>query len=121
MSYFRYIHKCTVKSRIKTTNAAGQRVASWSSIRYLDAPCWYSTRSGAVRAAPVVEYQETISLIVPAEIEVSEYDRIYDIKDRDGNILDAGPFEVVSTLTKTNFYGRKHHTCLIIRHVMDNA
>jgi hypothetical protein len=60
-------------------------------------------------------------IIVPSDYTryIDYTNRIQVIKDKYGEILEVGPFEIISIQPKFGFNGRKAHLLAVIRKIME--
>jgi hypothetical protein len=121
-TFLRYYHKCDVYSRTVSVNSAGQRAATFS-VSKSSTPCVFQTISSERRVAPYVDNVDEFQLIVPHSYAsyFTYQGRVQNIVDRYGNVIEAGPFEVVQIEKKTGFNGKVSHILVTIRLVVENA
>jgi hypothetical protein len=62
-------------------------------------------------------------MIVPGEYAstVVSSSRILNIKDRYGNVLETGPYEIITIQAKYGWNGKKHHLLASLRLVVEQA
>jgi len=119
-TYMRYHQNADVYSRSVTTNNAGQKIASWA-LSKADVPCAFQPVSSERRNTPYIDNVEEYELLVPhSYASYFEYGyRVEDIKDRYGNTLRPGPFEVVEISRRTGFNGKLSHILVRIRQAVE--
>ena len=123
-SYLRYVQTGEVYVKTWTTSAAGQRVATFTLSEtipmHFQSPSTQTT-GGDRRLAPYVENIAVYEAIIPGMYEnLIDYDnRIQNVKDRYGNVVEAGPFEIVAIQPKFGWGGKKHHVVAIVRRVVE--
>jgi hypothetical protein len=89
---------------------------------YLQSPSAQTT-GGDKRLVPYQEFIAIHEMIVPAMYQSSiDYQyRVQNIKDRYGNTMEVGPFEIVSIQPKFGWNGKKHHITAVIRKVVETS
>lgn len=117
-TYLRYIHKVDIYQKITTEQPSGQRTSIFTPLSVATKCIYFPVFSGT-RMSPSIEQYDTFKLTLPAEAEVDYGSRFYNITDRVGNPVDAGPFEVDSLLRQEGFSGKIHHLSLIIKRVIE--
>lgn len=126
-SYYRFINTAEVHRKITTTNAAGQKYSSYEFVEKVpvipQSRQSQFTGGAVVRTVPYQEYIPPLEIIFPGMYQnvIILTSRIFNIKDRDGNVLEAGPFEVVSLHPKFGFNGKKSHIIAQLRSVVEQA
>lgn len=122
--YLRYVQTGEVYAKTVTTNAAGQKVASFALAQtvpmHFQSPSTQTT-GGDRRLAPYVENIAVYEAIVAGEYDsiINYENRVQNIKDRFGNVVEEGPFEIVAIQPKFGWGGKKHHICAILRRVVE--
>jgi len=121
-TFLRYYHKVDVYSRTTTVNSAGQKTASFS-VTKSATPCVFQTISSERRVAPYVDNVDEFQLIVPHSYAsyFTYAGRVQNIVDRYGNVIEAGPFEIVQIEKKTGFNGKVSHIIVTIRLIVELA
>jgi hypothetical protein len=125
-SYLRFIHTAEVYNKITTISPAGQKTFSFELLStipmYLQSPSAQTT-GGDKRLVPYQEFIAIHEMIVPAMYQSSiDYQyRVQNIKDRYGNTMEVGPFEIVSIQPKFGWNGKKHHITAVIRKVVETS
>lgn len=114
--YMQLRHRADIYTKSVTTNAAGQKKPSWTASQ-TNVHCQFIPRFALTRVSPTFEEREVVNIFFSEE--VSYDDRIYNIKDRKGNVIEAGPFEVVSVLKQPGFSGKVHHYVVQVRRVIE--
>jgi hypothetical protein len=127
VGYLRYPHTVEMHEKVITTNEAGQ----WFSTYHLDkviqaivnSPEDQYSAGAKVRLAPYQEFIPVIQMVVPG-IEANTVitsSRVLNIRDRYGNILETGPFEIITIQAKYGWNGKKHHLLASLRAVVEQA
>lgn len=90
------IHRCTIqKPTTGATDGYGQPSVTWTEDA-TNVPCRLNWHSASEK---LWEFEGVIAdykLFVGNNVDVPETCRIVDVKDADGNVVDAGPFDIVS-------------------------
>jgi hypothetical protein len=118
MVYMKMSHKSDIYYRVDTENAAGQKKPIWT-LLYADQKCSYQPSFGSVRVEPTTEDWKTIFLYFPKTTSISPAHRVYNIRDRKGNVIQAGPYEIISVLIEPGFSGGTHHYKVLLKTVIE--
>ena len=116
--YFRARHKSDVYSVTSTASNSGQQTHSWA-IETTDAPCDFEVEVSNVRMGPTVESILKAKLIFRGSTPLSEGKRIYNIRDRYGSIIEAGPYEIIGIQKLLGFQGKTHHVMCQLSKVIE--
>jgi hypothetical protein len=121
-TYLRFNQTADVYQKITTVSAAGQKTFQYTLIKTI--PVFvqsHGAASGDKRIAPYQDYIATHQILIPGDYtEYIDYtNRIQVIKDKYGDTLETGPFEIVSIQPKFGFNGRKSHILAVIRKVVE--
>jgi hypothetical protein len=121
-TYLRFYHTCNIYGRVVSINDAGQKISSFPLLQS-SMPCAFQTISSERRVAPYVDNVDEFQIIVPHPFQslISYQGRIENIKDRYGNVIENGPFEIIQIEKKTGFNGKVHHVIVTIRLVVENG
>jgi hypothetical protein len=126
-SFLRYVHTAEVYKKTITTNEAGQNYSSYTLLDKVpvvpQSRTSQFTAGSIVRTVPYQEYIPPLEIIFPGmygNIVVLTC-RIGNIKDRYGNIVEAGPFEIVSMQPKFGFNGKKSHIVAQLRSIVEQS
>lgn len=126
VGYIRYPHTIEVHSKKTLTSAAGQKTAVFTFDSKIPAiansPEDQFTAGERVRTVPYQDFIQVLELIVPGSYDkkILYTSRILNIRDRYGNILEAGPFQIISIQPKFGWNGKKHHLHLDVRYVVED-
>ena len=124
-TYFKIFHTADIYTKIVTTSAAGQKVASFVLTEniplVLQAPSISTTGTDRRRVSPYQDNIDTYELIVPAKYvtNITYENRVSNIRDRYSNIVLSGPLEVFSIQPKFGFTGKLHHYQVMVRTVVE--
>lgn len=125
--YVRYNQTADVYTKSVQVNDAGQKYYSFtfdSTIPVIAISPEDQFSAGAkVRTAPYQDFIPVLQLIVPGEYAnvVITTSRISSIKDREGNVLETGPFEIITIQPKFGWNGKKHHLVASLRTVVEQS
>ena len=125
-TYLRFTQTADVYQKTTTVSPSGQKTFEYSLLRtipvFLQSHGSETSNSGK-RIAPYQDYIATHQLVVAGQdSDVIDYvNRINDIKDRYGDLLETGPFEIVSIQPKFGFNGKKQHILAVIRKVVEQS
>lgn len=120
-TYLKFYHTIDVYQKFTSTNAAGQKTISFSKTASI--PAVFQSGISERRIEPYIEnideYQFYISYQDAQYITYSN--RIENVKDRYGNVIETGPLEIISIRKQMGFSGRLHHLVLGTRRVVEVA
>ena len=123
-SYLRFNQTAEIHQKTTVVSPAGQNTFTYTLIRKI--PVFVQshgseTSNSGKRIAPYQDYIATHQIVIPGEdSDVIDYaNRIQNIKDKYGDVLETGPFEIVSIQPKFGFNGRKQHILIVIRKVIE--
>lgn len=125
--YLRYPHTVEIHEKITTTNDAGQKFSTFQFNKTIPAivnsPDDQFSAGAKIRLAPYQEFIPVLQMIVSGEqaLTVITSSRVFNIKDRYGDILEAGPFEIITVKAKFGWNGRKHHLLVSLRAVVEQS
>jgi hypothetical protein len=117
-SYIRFNFRADIWSRSSSVNAAGQKKHTWTSTS-ASVPCIFKDEMSTIRTEPTVETMATMKLIFPKTVSVNDSQRIYNIKDRMGNIIEPGPMEIIGVQSQQGFQGKNRSTTCLLRRVFE--
>lgn len=127
VGYLRFPHTVEIHEKVTTVSDAGQKVYSFQLDRKIPAivnsPEDQYSAGTKVRTAPYQEFFPVIQMIVPGmyAATVIPSSRVLNIRDRYGNILEAGPFEIITVQPKYGWNGKKHHLLASLRTVVEQS
>lgn len=104
----RYPHKAEIYQKVQTPQPSGQKLASWE-LESENAPCQYNPDRAYIRIIPTNEHIDKIVLFFPPSANLTYGTRISNIRDKKGNTILSGPFEIVTILTFPTYSGKLHH------------
>lgn len=114
-------HKIDIYQRTTSTNAAGQKTYTYAKSATIEA--LFQGQSSERRIAPYVDNIDEYQFYIPYKYAqyISYNNRIQGIKDRYGNLIEAGPLEIVNIQKQMGFGGRLHHLYVSSRFVVEHA
>jgi|694.fasta_scaffold81624_6 hypothetical protein len=127
VGYLRYPHTVDIYEKVTTTNDAGQKIYTFQLDRKIPAivnsPEDQYSAGTKVRTAPYQEFFPVLQMIVPGmyAATVITSSRVLNIKDRYGNVLETGPFEIITVQPKFGWNGKKHHLLVSLRTVVEQS
>lgn len=120
-TFLRFYHKIDIYTKTIVVNEAGQKTISFSKAATI--PAVFQSSSSERRVAPYIDniddYQFYVSYQDAAYISYNN--RILNVKDRYGNVLETGPLEITNIEKKMGFGGRLHHIFITTRKVVEHA
>jgi hypothetical protein len=120
-TYLRFVHTVDVYQKISSTNDAGQKTVTFTKLATI--PASYQSGVSERRIEPYIENIEEYKFYVPYQDTnvISYSNRISNVKDRYGNVIETGPLEIISIRKQMGFGGRLHHLIVGARRVVENA
>lgn len=121
-TFQRFHQTCEVFGRKITTNPAGQKVGSFDLLKS-GLPCVFLAISGERRITPYVDHVDEYKLLVSHIYnEYIDYDyRVKNVKDRYGNSLYDGPFEIFQINKIMGFNGKLSLLDITLRLAVENG
>jgi hypothetical protein len=107
-SMLRYPHKVDLYEKTTTTQASGQKLASWT-LSQERTPCQYAPDRTYIRVNPTAEETEKVIFFLPASATIDYGYRLQNVVDRKNNVIFPGPFEIVTILSFPGYGGKLHH------------
>jgi hypothetical protein len=120
-TYLRFVHVVDVYQKISSTNAAGQKTITFTKLATI--PASYQSGVSERRIEPYIENIEEYKFYISYQDAnvISYNNRISNVKDRHGNVIETGPLEIISIRKQMGFGGRLHHLIVSARRVVENA
>ncbi len=116
--YLRLNNRADIYSQTTTPNAAGQKKATWN-LSSQAVRCEYEALTTVIRVAPTFEEMDVNYMFFGPEVELNYKQRIYNISDRNGNIITAGPFEIIKITKLTGYTGKVRHQRVMMNLVIE--
>lgn len=108
MSFFPLPYRANIQEKIIEKDRSGQeRVVGWTTIEVTR--CLYLATSGNKKSSQKEDFEATIAFYTKPGSLIDEGHRVTDIVDKNGNIVEAGPFEVRSVKNVPGLSGHIHH------------
>ena len=111
------LHRCTVQVAVEgVTGGYGQPTLNWVD-ETTDVHCRLNWRSVKEKLWEFEGVVADYKLFVDIDVTVPETRQIVDVTDKDGNLIDAGPFDIISTqrFDRGPFDGQHHKELLLKR------
>jgi hypothetical protein len=120
-TFLRFVHKADIHARTVAVNDAGQKIATFALTQNI--PLYFQSNATERRLVPYVADIDEFQFYIPWQYNsiITYKNRIFNVKDRYGNILEAGPLEITEIGKKTGFGGKLHHILITARRVVENA
>lgn len=120
-TYLRFVHTVDVYQKISSTNAAGQKTITFTKLATV--PASFQSGVSERRIEPYIENIDEYKFYISYQDTnvISYSNRISNVKDRYGNVIETGPLEIVSIRKQMGFGGRLHHLIVGARRVVENA
>jgi hypothetical protein len=123
-TYLRFNQTADIYQKITTVSPAGQKTFEYSLVKTI--PIFIQSKSSETsnlgkRITPYQDYVAVHQVLIPADYTsyIDYTNRIQIIKDKFGDALEIGPFEIISIQPKFGFNGRKAHLLAVIRKVIE--
>lgn len=123
-TYLRFNQTADIYQKITTVSPAGQKTFEYVLLKTI--PIYIQshgseTSNGGKRIAPYQDYIATHQVLVPGDYStyIDYTNRIQTVKDKYGDVLEVGPFEIVAIQPKFGFNGRKSHLLAVIRKIVE--
>jgi hypothetical protein len=120
-TYLRFVHTVDIYQKIIDVNAAGQKTITFTKSATI--PASYQSGVSERRIEPYIQNIEEYKFYISYQDAgyVTYNNRILNVKDRNGNVIETGPLEITSIRKQMGFGGRLHHLILGARRVVENA
>lgn len=127
VGFLRYPHTVDIHVKTVSVNAAGQKF--WTFVydktvpAIINSPENQFSAGTVVRTAPYQDFIPVLQLIVPGMYAntVINSSRVMNLKDRYGNVLETGPYEIIAIQAKYGWNGKKHHLVAGLRTVVEQG
>ena len=119
--YLKLPHKIDIYTRTTTTNAAGQQTMTYTLATTIKA--FFQSMSSERRILPYVDNIDEMQFYVSyKDAQYIDYNnRIQNVVDRYGNVIEAGPIEIVNIQKQTGYSGKVRHVFINGRRVAEDA
>lgn len=114
-------HKADFYTKTTTTNAAGQRTYTYTLAG--TKKVLFQSMSSERRTIPYVDNVDEMQIYVSyVDKDLVGYEnRVQNIVDRFGNVIEAGPLEIVNIVYQLGFNGKIRQILVNVRKVVENA
>lgn len=125
-TYFHFTHKGDIYRKTTITNAAGQKYAEYTKVDTISfqfqAPSTSTASGDERRLTPYQDNVPKFEAIVPkkSDSNIAYGNRFENIKDRNNTVVDNSVYEIVGIQPKFGFNGKKHHTIVTLRRVVES-
>jgi hypothetical protein len=125
-TYFHFTHKGDIYRKTTSTNAAGQKYAAYTKVDTISfqfqAPSTSTSSGDERRLTPYQDNVPKFEAIVPkkSDANIAYGNRFENIKDRYDTLVDNSIYEIVGIQPKFGFNGKKHHTVVTLRRVVES-
>lgn len=116
--YTVFRHKIDIYNKTVEENESGQLFPTWA-LGIASQKCFFTPHAIDNRTSPTYEEAEHFSIFFPADAAVTYATRLYNLKDRYGNLIDAGPFLVEGIQPHQGFTGKIHHLLVKVKKVVE--
>lgn len=120
-TFLKLPHKIDVYTKTTSTNAAGQRTTTYSIAGTIQA--LYQAMSSERRTYPYTDNIDEIEFYISYKDSTyaSYSNRIQNVIDRYGNVIETGPVEIVNIHRQVGLNGKVRQVLLTCRKVVENA
>jgi len=125
-TYFKFSHKGDIYQKTTSTNDAGQKFAAYSKVDTIvfqfQAPSTSTSSGDERRLTPYQDNVPKFEAIIPkvSDTYILYGNRFQNILDRSGTQVDPYIYEVVGIQPKFGFSGKKNHTVVTLRRVVES-
>ena len=120
-TYLNFTNTIEIHTKTTTVNAAGQKKASFS----LNSTIKCSAQSGAGTrrmSGYMTEVDSYLLLFSHEDVALTIYaNRFKNLKDRDGTVIEAGPFEATDIEKKLGVSGKVNHVRVNVTKVIEGS
>jgi hypothetical protein len=94
-------HRCTVERPVRSLDGQRNATTRWAS-HLAGVACRLVVKTQRVPAGVLAEEPviTTYTLLIPGDVDVRQGDRIVDVVDQAGAVVDAGPFRIAAALPR---------------------
>ena len=120
--YMKMPHRADIYTKTTTTSPAGQKKASWVKTQS-SVQCFFAYKTPVAnlnRSDPTFEQWMVVDIFFPANVTVTSASRIMNIRDRGGNVVNSGTFEIRQITEQPGFSGKVHHYLVMAQKVIED-
>jgi uncharacterized protein YneR len=120
-TFLKLPHKIDVYTKTISVNAAGQRATTYTKAGTVQA--LYQAMSSERRTYPYTDNIDEIEFYISYKdlVYASYSNRIINVVDRYGNVIEVGPVEIVNIHKQIGLNGKVRQILLTCRKVVENA
>lgn len=120
-TFLRFVHKIDVYQKTTSNNAAGQKTISFSKTATI--PAIFQAQRSERRIEPYIDNIDQYEFYISHQDAqyINYNNRIQNVVDRFGNVLETGPLEIISIRKYMGYKGRLRHFLITTRRVVENA
>lgn len=120
-TFLRFVHKIDVYQKTTSNNAAGQKTVAFSKVATI--PAVFQAQKSERRIEPYIDNIDQYEFYVSYQDAqyISYNNRIQNVVDRSGNVIETGPLEIINIRKYMGYKGKLHHFLITTRRVVENA
>ena len=120
-TYLRFVHKIDVYQKTTSNNAAGQKTITFSKAATI--PAIFQAQKSERRIEPYIDNIDQYEFYISYQDSqfITYNNRIQNVVDRAGNVLETGPVEIISIKKYMGYKGKLHLFLITTRRVVENA
>ncbi len=120
-TYLRFVHKIDVYQKTTATSAAGQKTITFNKAATI--PAIFQAQKSERRIEPYIDNIDQYEFYISYQDAqyITYNNRIQNVVDRFGNVLETGPLEIVSIRKYMGYKGKLHHYLITTRRVVENV
>lgn len=120
-TFLRFTNKIDIYQISTTVSPAGQKISTYSKVATV--PAFFQAKRTERRLEPYVDNIDEYEFYMSYKEEpyIAYNNRIQNVVDRFGNLIEEGPLEIVSVRKYVGFRGQLHHLLVTTRRVVESA
>jgi hypothetical protein len=120
-TFIKFYHTVDIYQKSTSTNDAGQKTISFS--KTATVPAVFQSGISERRIEPYIDNIDEYKFYISYKDAqyISYNNRIENVRDRQGNVLEDGPLEIISIRKQMGFGGRLHHLVVKTKRVVELA
>jgi hypothetical protein len=120
-TYLRFVHKIDVYEKITSNNAAGQKTITFNKAATI--PAVFQSQRSERRIEPYIDNIDQYEFYISHQDAqyITYNNRIQNVTDRAGVVLESGPLEIISIRKYMGYKGKLHHYLITTRRVVENV
>lgn len=116
-SWLRLPHTIDIMTKSTVSTSSGQRLASWT--KSGESKCSFVPNRTNIRVAPTVEEKDLDMIFFPHDANITYDTRLENLRDRQGNVIYAGPLQIVAIKKPVGYQGRVNHLQVRVESVIE--